>query len=199
MRDHFNIYIVVTECGEHLASDANRPLKLETNQAQDCHVVHDINRTILFELLNRILQVLMLRFQIFWVLSLCPLNKRGFGVYSKRNMTFIQLKEINSQRPSSQYPTDLSKKLWRLNLPVRVHIDDGNLLLDRNRCRSLWPLANVWIDLPLVVEEYDGASTFGFEDVLDAYGYLWNALFNCKVMDDFGAVEGELICFLRVD
>ncbi len=199
MRDHFNIYITITECGEHLASDANRLLKLETNQAQDCHVVDHIDRTILFELLNRILQVLILRFQIFGVLSLCPLDKGGFGVYSKRDMTFIQLKEIDSQRPSSQYPTDLSKKLWRLNLPVRVHIDDGNLLLDRNRCRSLWPLANVGIDLPLVIEEYDGAGTFGFEDVFDAYGYLGDTLFNREVMDNFGAVEGELICFVRVD
>lgn len=114
-------------------------------------------------------------------------------------MTFIQLKEINSQRPSSQDPTDLGKKLWRLNLPVRVHIDNGNLLLDRNRCRSLWPLANVGIELPLIVEEYDGASTFWFEDVLDAYGYLWDALFDRKVMDDFGAVVGELIRFVWVD
>ena len=114
-------------------------------------------------------------------------------------MTFIQLKKIDSQRPSSQYSTDLSKKLWRLNLPVRVHVDDGNLLFDRNRCRSFRPLANVWIDLLLIVEEYDGASAFGFEDVLDTYGYLWNALFNRKVMDDFGAVEGELICFVGVD
>ena len=199
MRDHFNIYIAVAECGEHLASNANRPLKLETNQAQNCHVVDHINRTILFKLLNRVLQILMLRFQVFGVFSLCPLNKRGFGVYSKRDMTFIQLKEIDSQRPSSQYPTDLSEKLWRLNLPVRVHIDDSNLLLDRNCCRSLWPLVNVRIDLPLIVEKYDGASTFGFDDVLDAYGYLWDALFNRKVMDDFGAVESKLICFVRVD
>ena len=104
----------------------------------------------------------MLRFQVFGVLSLCTLNERGFGVYSKRDMTFIQLEEIDCQRPSSQYPTDLSKKLWRLNLPVRVHIDNSNLLLDRNRRRSLRPLATVRIELPLVVEEYDGASTFGF-------------------------------------
>lgn len=141
----------------------------------------------------------MLRFQVFGVLSLCPLNKRGFGVYSKRDMTFIQLKEIDTQRPSSQYPTDLGKKLRRLNLPVRVHIDNSNLLLDCDRCRSLWPLANVGLELPLIVDKYDGATTFGFKDVLDADGYFWDALFNRKVMDDFGTVEGELICFVRVD
>ena len=199
MRDHFNIYIAVAERGEHLASNANRPLKLKTNQAQNCHVIDHVHRTILFELLNRVLQMLMLRFQVFGVLGLCPLNKRGFGVYSKRDMTFIQLKETDSERPSSQYPTDLSEKLWRFNLPVRVYIDDGDLLLDRNCCRSLWPLASVGVDLLLIVEEYNRASTLGFEDVLDAYGYLWDALFNCKVMDDFGAIEGELICFFRVD
>ena len=199
MRDHFNIYIAVAECGEHLTSNANRSLKLETNQAQNCHVVDHLNRTILFELLNRVLQILMLLFQVFGVLSLCPLKERVFGVYSKRDMTFVQLKEIDSQRPSSQYSTDLSEKLWRLNLPVRVHIDDGNLLLDRNCCRPLWPLVNIGIHLPLIVEKYDGTSTLGFEDVLDAYGYLWDALFNRKVMDDFGAVESELICFVRVD
>ena len=141
----------------------------------------------------------MLRFQVFRVLSLSPLNERGFGVYSKRDVTFIQLKKIDSQRPSSQYPTDLCKKLWRLNLPIRVHIDNSDLLLDRNRCRSLWPLVDIWIELSLIVKEYDGASTFGFEDILNAYGYLWDALFNRKVMDDLGAVIGELICFVGVD
>ena len=199
MRDHFNIDIAVAECGKHLASNADRSFKLETNQAQDCHVVDHVNRTILLELLNRILQVLMLRLQVFGVLRLCPLNKRGFRVYSKRDMTFIQFKQIDSQRPSSQYPTDLSEKFRRLNLPVRVHIDDGNLLLDRNCCRSLWPLANVGINLPLIVEKYDGTSTVGFENILDAYGYFWNALFYRKVMDDFGAIERELICFAGVD
>ena len=114
-------------------------------------------------------------------------------------MTFIQLKEIDSQRPSSQYPADLSEELWRLNLPVRVYIDDGNLLLDCNCCRSLWPLVDVGINLLLIVEEYNSASTFGLEDVLDTYGYLWNALFYREVMDDFGAIEGELIRFFRVD
>ena len=53
--DHFNIYIAITECGEHLASDANGLLKLKTNQAENCHVVDHINRTVLFELLDRIL------------------------------------------------------------------------------------------------------------------------------------------------
>ena len=43
----------------------------------------------------------MLRFQVFGVLSLNPLNERGFGVYSKRDVTFIELKKIDSQRPSS--------------------------------------------------------------------------------------------------
>lgn len=80
-----------------------------------------------------------------------------------------------------------------------MDIDDGDMLLDGNCCRSLWSLANVGINLLLIVEEYDGASTFGFEDILDAYGYLWNALFNRKVMDNFGTVEGKLICFLRMD
>ena len=80
-----------------------------------------------------------------------------------------------------------------------MHIDDGNLLLDRNCCRSFWPLANVGINLPLIVEKYDCTSTVGFENILDAYGYFWNALFYGKVMDDFGAIERELICFAGVD
>ena len=107
-------------------------------------------------------------------------------MHGQTDVELVFFEEIDVQGAGSEDLADLRQEVCVFDFAVRVHIDDGDLVL---HCHGGWALG-VGLEVRGVGGWCDeGAGALGSEDVFDADGDGREALLHGEMMDYFGAIE----------
>lgn len=192
MRDHLDVDVVIPQRGEQPPGDTNRPFELKPDQADNDHVMGQLDIPMLAELAYRALQVLVLVQQVRRIRALLArsADDGDLGVHGDADVELVHLKEVDVKREGGEDAADFGEERGVADFAVRVHVHDGDLVLHRHGGRAFGVRELVvWA----VVDCDESAAALGEEDVFDADWDFGNAVFDGEMVEYFGAVESAIV------
>lgn len=117
LRDHLQIDIIVSKCRKHAPRDANHVLHVRSDQTQDGHARQHAD-------ISTLLQVLRGRLECF--------RSNAVSVDGQRHMHLTRRDEVHRDGLLVEDGEDSRKEAMGDGSLVRVHVDDADLILDRD-------------------------------------------------------------------
>ena len=215
LRDHLNIDIVIPQRRQKPPGNPNTALQLPADQADDRHLVLHFHGAVIGELLDAGGEVAVVLFDggVLFGFRSADVGARGLAIAAavaakegvlavdgQGDVHFVEFEQVDLHVVLFEDEADLGEELGRADFAVGVHVDDCDGAFGGYGRGAFGAEEGVGVfgcgDFSLGDDGTGGGWVF---DVFDADGDVWDAVVDGEMVDDFGAVEGELVHFAGVD